>query len=164
MTAWLPRYSRADLPGDLLAGAVVTALAVPQALGYAGIAGVPVQVGLYAIPLALLAYAVLGSSPHLVVGPVSTVSVLSGSLVAGLAQGDPARAVGLTSALAIAAGLALVVGGLAPHRLGRGVPVQADRDGLRVRPRAAHRHRRDPEPAGHAARVRATCSSAPGRC
>jgi high affinity sulfate transporter 1 len=113
VTVWLPRYSRARLSGDLLAGAVVTALAVPQALGYAGIAGVPVQVGLYAIPLALLAYAVLGSSPHLVVGPVSTVSVLSGSLVAGLAQGDPARAVGLTSALAIAAGLALVVGGLA---------------------------------------------------
>jgi high affinity sulfate transporter 1 len=111
MASWLPRYSRASLPGDLLAGAVVTALAVPQALGYAGIAGVPVQVGLYAIPLALLAYAVLGSSPHLVVGPVSTVSVLSGSLVVGLAHGDPGRAVALTSALAIAAGLTLLVAG-----------------------------------------------------
>jgi high affinity sulfate transporter 1 len=112
MSRWLPHYSRADLAGDLLAGAVVTALVVPQALGYAGIAGVPVQVGLYAIPLALLAYAVLGSSPHLIVGPVSTVSVLSGSLVAGLAQGDPARAVELTSALAVAAGIALVIAGL----------------------------------------------------
>jgi high affinity sulfate transporter 1 len=112
MTRWLPAYSRANLAGDLLAGAVVTALVVPQALGYAGIAGVPVQVGLYAIPLALLAYAVLGSSPHLIVGPVSTVSVLSGSLVAGLSQGDPARAVELTSALAVAAGIALVIAGL----------------------------------------------------
>ena len=74
---WLPRYRRRYLAGDLLAGLVVAALAIPQSLGYATIAGVPVLVGLYAIPLALVAYAVLGSSPHLVVGPVSTVSVLS---------------------------------------------------------------------------------------
>ena len=113
LTSWLPRYPRAALPGDLLAGAVVAALAVPQALGYAGIAGVPVQMGLYAIPLALVAYAVLGSSPHLVVGPVSTVSVLSGSLVVGLSHGEPARAAALTSALAIAAGIGLLIGGLA---------------------------------------------------
>jgi len=110
---WLPAYHARLLPRDVLAGAVVAALAVPQALGYAGIAGVPVQVGLYAIPLALIAYAVLGSSPHLVVGPVSTVSVLSGSLVAGLAHGSMSHAVALTSALAIAAGVGLVVGGLA---------------------------------------------------
>ena len=89
---------------------------MPQSLGYAGIAGVPVIIGLYAIPLALIAYALLGSSPHLIVGPVSTVSVLTGSLVADLSQGDPARAVALTSALAIGAGIGLLIGGLA--RLG----------------------------------------------
>ena len=116
ITAWLPRYRRRMLPGDLLAGVVVAALAIPQSLGYAGIAGVPIIVGLYAIPLALVAYALLGSSPHLVVGPVSTVSVLSGSLVAGMANGDPSRAIALTSALAIGAGLGLLIGGLA--RLG----------------------------------------------
>lgn len=110
---WLPAYRANRLPGDVLAGAIVAALAVPQALGYAGIAGVPVQVGLYAIPLALVAYAVLGSSPHLVVGPVSTVSVLSGSLVAAQADGSTAHAVALTSALAISAGIGLVVGGVA---------------------------------------------------
>ena len=112
VTRWLPRYDRRRLTGDLLAGAVVAALAIPQSLGYAGIAGVPVQVGLYSLPLALIAYAVLGSSPHLVVGPVSTVSVLSGSLVAGMAHGDTARAVALTSALALAAGLGMAIGGL----------------------------------------------------
>jgi len=58
MIAWLPRYRRDLLARDLLAGAVVAALAVPQSLGYAGIADVPVQVGRYSIPLALLAYAV----------------------------------------------------------------------------------------------------------
>ncbi len=112
ITAWARRYRRSWLTGDLLAGLVVAALAIPQSLGYAGIAGVPVMVGLYSIPLALIAYAALGSSPHLVVGPVSTVSVLSGSLVAGLAHGDPAQAIALTSALAIGAGLGLLIGGL----------------------------------------------------
>jgi sulfate permease, SulP family len=109
---WLPAYSRKNLTADLLAGAVVAALIVPQALGYAGIAGVPVQVGLYAIPLALLAYALFGSSRQLVVGPVSTVSVLSGSLVATQARGDSALAVSLTAALAISAGVVLVAAGL----------------------------------------------------
>jgi high affinity sulfate transporter 1 len=113
VASWLPRYRRRDLPADLLAGTVVAALAVPQSLGYAGIAGVPVQVGLYAIPLALVAYAVFGSSPHLVVGPVSTVAVLSGSLVADLSGGDPGSAVAFTSALAIGAGIGLLLGGLA---------------------------------------------------
>ncbi len=112
IVSWLRAYRAADLGRDVLAGAVVASLAVPQALGYAGIAGVPVQVGLYAIPLALIAYAVFGSSPHLVVGPVSTVSVLSGSLVAGMAGGDASRAVALTSALAIGAGLGMILGGL----------------------------------------------------
>ena len=116
ITAWLPAYRRRYIAGDLLAGLVVAALAIPQSLGYATIAGVPIIVGLYAIPLALIAYAVLGSSPHLVVGPVSTVSVLSGSLVADMSGGDPARAVALTSALAIGAGLGLLIGGVA--RLG----------------------------------------------
>jgi sulfate permease, SulP family len=113
---WLPHYPRRYLAGDLLAGLVVAALAVPQSLGYAGIAGVPVIVGLYAIPLALIAYALLGSSPHLVVGPVSTVSVLTGSLVADMSRGEPGKAVAFASALAIGAGIGLLIGGVA--RLG----------------------------------------------
>jgi len=110
--SWLPTYRRRQLPGDLLAGLVVTALVIPQALGYATIAGVPVQVGLYAVPLALLAYVVFGSSPQLNVGPVSTVSVVSGSVVAAQAGGDPERAIALTIALALLSGAVLVVAGL----------------------------------------------------
>lgn len=109
---WLPAYDRSAIGRDLLTAAVVTALTIPQALGYAAIAGVPVQVGLYAIPVALLAYAVLGSSPHVVVGPVSTVSVVSGSLVALQAGGDPQLAVDLTIALAVVSGLILLAAGL----------------------------------------------------
>ncbi len=109
---WIRTYPIRYLGADLLAGLVVAALAMPQSLGYAAIAGVPVLVGLYSIPLALIAYALFGSSPRLVVGPVSTVSVLSGSLVADLSGGDPDRAVAMTSALALSAGIGLIIGGV----------------------------------------------------
>src|SRR4051812_16889702 len=108
---WLPRYDGGWLRGDLVAGAVVVALAVPQALGYASIAGAPVQVGLYAVPLALVAYAVFGSSRQLVVGPVSTVSVLSGSFLASFGVAGTARAASYTAALALACGLVMLVAG-----------------------------------------------------
>ena len=99
------------LRGDLVAGAVVAALAVPQALGYASIAGAPVEVGLYAVPVALVAYAVFGSSRQLVVGPVSTVSVLSGSFLASFGVAGTAQAAAYTAALALGSGLVLVVAG-----------------------------------------------------
>ena len=88
------------------------AVLVPQSLGYARIAGVPVEVGLYAVPLALLAYAVLGSSPQLIVGPASTVAIVSGSLVADISRDNPQDAVAITSALAIGAGIVLAATGL----------------------------------------------------
>ncbi len=97
---------------DLAAALVVTALMVPQALGYAALAGVPVEAGLYAIPLALIAYALFGSSPQLIVGPVSTVSVLTGSIVAARGAQTPAEALGYATALAIVSGVLLVIAGL----------------------------------------------------
>jgi len=105
-------YKREYASGDIVAGLLVAALAVPQALGYAAVAGVPVQVGLYTLPPALLAYALFGTSRVLYVGPVSTVTVLSGSIVRQLSGGDQAHAAGLTSALAIVAGVVLLVAGL----------------------------------------------------
>ena len=109
-------YTGRHLPADILAGLLVAALAVPQSLGYAVVAGVPVQVGLYTLPPALLAYALFGTSRLLFVGPISTVSVLSGSIVRALSGGDPDLAVQLTSVLAITAGVILVAVGIA--RLG----------------------------------------------
>src|SRR4249919_2834414 len=109
---WLPRYERGWLTGDVVAGAVVAALAVPQALGYASIAGAPVQVGLYAVPVALVAYWIFGSSRQLVVGPVSTVSVLSGSFLASFGVAGTARAASYTAALALGSGLVLLAAGL----------------------------------------------------
>jgi high affinity sulfate transporter 1 len=91
---------------------IVAALAVPQSLGYAAIAGVPVQIGLYAVPIALLAYAALGTSPQLIVGPVSTVSVLSATLIASMHPAGVAEAMAYASAIALAAGLVLILGGV----------------------------------------------------
>ena len=108
---WLPRYERGWLRGDVVAGAVVAALAVPQALGYASIAGAPVEVGLYAVPVALVAYAIFGSSRQLVVGPVSTVSVLSGSFLASFGVAGTAQAASYTAALALGSGLVLLAAG-----------------------------------------------------
>src|SRR4051812_42875820 len=144
---WLPRYERGWLRGDVVAGAVVAALAVPQALGYASIAGAPVEVGLYAVPVALIAYAIFGSSRQLVVGPVSTVSVLSGSLLAsfGVAGHGAGREVHG------GAGTRLRPDprhrGLPRSRLGGGVPLQADRDRLRPRPDRPGRPQRGAAPA-----------------
>ena len=111
LVQWMPRYQFAWLRRDLVAGAVVAALAIPQALGYASIAGAPVEVGLYAVPVALVAYAVFGSSRQLVVGPVSTVSVLSGSFLASFGVAGTARAASYTAALALGSGLVLVAAG-----------------------------------------------------
>jgi len=108
---WLPQYRGGWMRDDLVAGSVVAALAVPQALGYASIAGAPVQVGLYAVPVALLAYAVFGSSRQLVVGPVSTVSVLSGSFLATFGVAGTAQAASYTAALALGSGLVLIAAG-----------------------------------------------------
>ena len=113
MVNWLPRYHVAWLRGDLVAGAVVAALAVPQALGYASIAGAPVEMGLYAVPVALVVYAVFGSSRQLVVGPVSTVSVLSGSFLASFGVAGTSQAAAYTAALALGSGLVLFVAGFA---------------------------------------------------
>jgi len=78
---WLPKYERAWLVGDIIAGLSVWALMVPQSLGYADISGVPVQYGLYAAALALLIYPLFTTSRHVVTGPSSTISAVTGSAV-----------------------------------------------------------------------------------
>jgi high affinity sulfate transporter 1 len=104
-------YQRRWLTRDVVAGLTVWAVLVPEALAYASIAGVSPVVGLYAAPAALVLYAALGSSRHLVVGPMSATAALSATAVLDVAvnQRDiPA----LTAALAITAGAAALVAGL----------------------------------------------------
>lgn len=97
---------------DVLAGLTVWAVLVPESLAYATIAGVSPVIGLYAAVPSLLIYALLGSSRHLVVAPMSATAALSAGTVALFAGGDAARYVALTTALAIVTGLIALVAGL----------------------------------------------------
>jgi high affinity sulfate transporter 1 len=107
-------YRRAWLSGDVLAGLTVWAVLVPEALAYASIAGVSPVIGLYAAPGALLLYAALGSSRHLVTGPMSATAALSAATVGALVadSAGSGRFLAMTTALAIATGLAALVAGL----------------------------------------------------
>src|ERR1700754_745730 len=105
-------YRRAWLRGDLIAGLTVWAVLVPEALAYASIAGVSPVVGLYAAPGALIFYAALGSSRHLVVGPMSATAALSAATVADLIPVGDSRFAAFTAGLAITTGLAALVAGL----------------------------------------------------
>ncbi len=109
---WLPRYRRGWLRPDLIAGLTVWMVMVPEAMAYAGIARVPPLMGLYTVPLPLFAYAILGSSRLMVVGPDSATALISASVVGGLAAAGSARFMALTSALAIAVGVFFLVFGL----------------------------------------------------
>jgi high affinity sulfate transporter 1 len=109
---WLPDYQRSWLTADAIAAATVWALLVPEAMAYASLAGMPPETGLWAAPLALLGYAIFGTSRQLNVGPSSTVAVLSLSVVAPVAAGDPEAFIALTSWLAILVGVFFVIFGI----------------------------------------------------
>jgi hypothetical protein len=80
---WLPRYERRWLRGDVTAGIAVTALVVPKNLGYAGIAGVPLQNGLYAAAAGAIIYALFCTSRQISTGPSSSLAASSLAAVAG---------------------------------------------------------------------------------
>lgn len=73
---WIRRYKKQDLSGDLIAGLTVAIMLVPQGMAYAMLAGLPPVTGLYASTVPLLAYALLGTSRQLAVGPVAIISLL----------------------------------------------------------------------------------------
>ncbi|MFG2957645.1 SulP family inorganic anion transporter [Streptomyces sp. NPDC048291] len=102
-------YRRAWLKGDLLAGVTVAAYLVPQVMAYAGVAGLPPVAGLWAILPALALYTVFGSSRLLSVGPESTTALMTATVVAPLATGDPDRYAALAAGLAATVGLLCVV-------------------------------------------------------
>ncbi len=105
----LAGYRPAWLRRDVVAGATVWAVLIPEALAYATIAGVPPVVGLYAAAPALVLYALVGSSRQLVVGPMAATAALSAGVIADLGPGtDPVAA---TSALAITVGLVALLAG-----------------------------------------------------
>jgi SulP family sulfate permease len=102
---WLPKYNiRRDAVGDMMAGATIASMLIPQAMGYAFIAGLPAYAGLYTGLFPMLFYLVTGSSRHLCVGPVPLSSLVVYAAVDSLGYSSVAEQVALASMIAIFAG------------------------------------------------------------
>jgi MFS superfamily sulfate permease-like transporter len=119
---WLPgvqmlaSYQRGWLVKDVIAGIVLTAVLIPVGMGYSQAAGLPAIYGLYATIIPMLAYALVGPSRILVVGPDSSLAGIIFASIVPLAAGDPGRAVDLAGMLALLSGAFCILAGLA--RLG----------------------------------------------
>src|SRR6266704_1799815 len=107
---------RSHITADMVAGITLAAVSIPVALGYAKIAGMPVVTGLYTLLLPLAAFAILGSSRHLVVGADSATAAILGAAVAGHAVAGSPQYVRLAGLAALLAGGLLLLARLA--RLG----------------------------------------------
>ena len=101
LTRDLPSYRAPQAGRDVLAGVAVAALAVPSAMAYAEVAGLSPVNGLYALLLPVVAYALLGSSRQLIVGPEGSISVLVAASVLALATAGSAESAQLAATLAL---------------------------------------------------------------
>ncbi len=116
---WLPgvrvlrTYQRAWLTRDLVAGLVLCTLLVPQGMAYAELAGLPAINGLYTTVVCLIAYAIVGPSPFLILGPDSSLGPMIAATILPLAAGDTSQAIALAGMLALMVGLINVSAGLA---------------------------------------------------
>lgn len=99
---WLAEYKPSWLRHDAIAGVTLAAYAIPVSLAYAGLAGLPPQVGICGYMLGGLGYALLGSSRQLAVGPTSAISLMIAGSVGALAGGDAIRFAQIASLTAFA--------------------------------------------------------------
>lgn len=109
---WAPGYRRDWLMPDVLAGLALWAVMVPEGMAYAGIVGVPPIMGLYTIVPALIAYALLGTSRQLVVGPDTATGLISAVTVGAMASQGTAEFNTLTSTLAVLIGFFFLLFGI----------------------------------------------------
>jgi high affinity sulfate transporter 1 len=104
---------RSRVPAEALAGLTLAAVGIPEVLGYAKIAGMPLVTGLYTMLLPMAVYAVLGSSRHLVVAADSATAVILAAALTGLAATGSERYVRLAGLAALLTGVMLIVARLA---------------------------------------------------
>ncbi len=104
--SWLPGYSPAWLRFDLIAGVTAAAVVIPQAMAYAAIAGLPVQVGLYTALVPMLLYALLGASRPLSVSTTSTIAMLTAAALVAI---DPVEPMISAATLALLTGVFLLL-------------------------------------------------------
>ncbi|MGE5861527.1 MAG: SulP family inorganic anion transporter [Ignavibacteria bacterium] len=98
---WIKSYNRKIFKSDLIAGITLAAYGIPVSLAYATLAGLPPQYGIYGYLLGGLFYAMLGSSRQLAIGPTSAISLLIGTTIAGMANGDTQRWADIASLTAL---------------------------------------------------------------
>ncbi len=113
---WIRSYERSWLKGDLIAGVAVAALVVPKNLGYAGIAGVPLQNGLYAAAAGAILYAAFGTSRQISTGPSSGLAAVAASAVAVTGITGTQDVASFVAAITLASGLLFLL--LAVLRMG----------------------------------------------
>jgi len=103
---WAPKYDRQWLRPDLIAGLTVAALVIPKSLGYAGIANVPIQNGLYAAAAGAILYALFGTSKQIATGPSSALAAVAAGAVitAGVVAGSQ-ESVALVAAITFVTGI-----------------------------------------------------------
>ena len=109
---WLKTYSVETLGSDLVAAVIVTIMLIPQSLAYALLAGLPAEMGLYASILPLVAYALLGSSRTLSVGPVAVVSLMTATAVGNVTRELQVDYATAAITLALLSGTLLILLGL----------------------------------------------------
>src|SRR5690606_34727036 len=109
-------YNRKWLRADIMAALVVAAIAIPQSLGYAVIAGVPVQAGLYCALLAPIVFAMFTSSRRLIVGADSATAVLVAAGASSVAMAGTPEYGAAVAILGVLTAIILVV--MAAARLG----------------------------------------------
>ncbi|HEY6833160.1 MAG TPA: SulP family inorganic anion transporter [Pseudolabrys sp.] len=106
---WVADYRRSWLSGDAVAGVTLAAYAIPVSLAYAGLAGLPPQVGIYGYLLGGLGYALLGSSRQLAIGPTSAISLMIAGTVGAMAEGDTQRYAQIASLAAFTVALLCLI-------------------------------------------------------
>jgi len=109
IVGWLRTYDRSWLRGDLVAGVTVLALVVPKNLGYAGIAGIPLQNGLYAAAAGAILYAIFGTSRQISVGPSSGLAAVAASAVLAAGIVDEKAVASFVAGITLASGLLYLV-------------------------------------------------------
>jgi high affinity sulfate transporter 1 len=109
---WLPAYDRGNLRFDAIAGATIWGLLIPEMIAYAGLAELPPQAGLYTLLVTLAAYAVFGTSRHVVAAGTSAAAVLLASTVVALHPSGSAAYLTDAAALVLFCGGLFVVAGL----------------------------------------------------
>jgi high affinity sulfate transporter 1 len=100
----LRSYHRSWLRGDLIAGVTVAALIVPKNLGYAEIAGIPVQNGLYAAAVGAILYAIFGTCRQISMGPSSGLAAVAASAVFAAGITDQAEVAAFVAGMTLASG------------------------------------------------------------